>query len=40
MPAAVPLDGAMLLRMSLRTMPDSSSAFDVLPLLVFEPSPG
>ena len=40
MPAAVLLPGATLVRMSLRTMPDSASAFAMpLPLLLV-PSPG
>ena len=39
-PLAVPLAPATLLRMSLRTMPDSISALAMLPLAVFDPSPG
>ncbi|WP_365712012.1 hypothetical protein [Piscinibacter sp.] len=39
-PAAVPLAPATLVRMSLRTMPDSVSALTMPLLLVLVPSPG
>jgi hypothetical protein len=39
-PVAVPLAPATDARMSLRTMPVSASALAMLPLAVFDPSPG
>jgi hypothetical protein len=39
-PAATPLAPAMLMRMSLRTMPESSKALAMPLLFEFEPSPG
>jgi hypothetical protein len=39
-PAAVPLEDPKLDRMSVRTMPLSSSTLTTLPLLLFDPSAG